>query len=436
MIRFLAILAVALLAAGAASRGAPAGEFRAGAATRVITPEPLLPISGGMGAPKQATEKRGELTVKALVVSDGGGPESTVALVSVDALGFPGVLGDRVRALVPRLPPESIVIGASHTHSAPDCYAFPDGKGGHTADLDWLDLVVRRAAEAINEAEENARPAMLTVVEGEARGRIAFNYYAPDLYDRRMGVIQAVGTDGTTIATLVNYAIHPEILGADRGILSPDLIGPMAERIEQRAGGVALFFNGAQGGMVTADNRDLDAPSDPVRGYWKDIGTWEECQRVGHTMADEALRLLAEGEQDPAPQVEARCRDVTFPVDSDDLWGVVCHSPLGYPHDEATRTITARLVVLDLGAARILTIPGEALPNVGAYLKRKTGERTFLFGLTNDAFGYILAEVDFLAFPRYQYVSRVSLGERTGTILVDNLLAMVREKPRPPAAAK
>ena len=31
-----------------------------------------------------------------------------------------------------------------------------------------------------------------------------------------------------------------------------------------------------------------------------------------------------------APQVEARCRDVTFPVDSDDLWGVVCHSPLGF----------------------------------------------------------------------------------------------------------
>lgn len=424
-----AILAVALAAAPRAT----AGEFRAGAAVRVITPDPLLPISGGMGAPKRATEKRGELTVKALVLSDGGDRHSTVALVAIDALGFPGVLGDRVRALVPRLAPESIVIGASHTHSAPDCYAFPDGKGGHTADLAWLDLVVERAAQAINEAEENARPATLVVAEGEARGRIAFNYYAPDLYDRRMGVIRALGTDGSTIATLVNYAIHPEVLGADRGILSPDCIGPMAERIEARDGGVALFFNGAQGGMVTADNRDLDAPSDPVRGYWKDVGTWEECQRIGHTMADEALRLLADGEHDPAPEVCAHVRDVAFPVESDDLWGVVRHSPLGYPHDEATRTITSRLVLLDVGAARILTIPGEALPNVGAYLKRKTGERTFLFGLTNDAFGYILAEVDFLAFPRYQYVSRVSLGERTGTILVDNLLGMVREHPRPRA---
>jgi len=413
-----------------ASPGAPAGEFRAGAATRVITPDPLLPVSGGMGAPKPATERRGDLTVRAFVASDG---DETVAIVAIDVLGFPGVLADRVRALVRRIPPERIVIGASHTHSAPDCYAFPDGRGGHTADLDWIDLVVRRAAEAIHEAEEAARPAVLRVATGEARGRIAYNYYAPDLYDRRMGVIQAVGTDGATIATLVNYAIHPEVIGAGRGILSPDCIGPLVDGVEARVGGVALFINGAQGGMVTADNRDLDAPSDPVRGYWKDVGTWEECQRIGGTMAEEALRIVADAEADPSPAVSLHHRDVVFPVESDDLWGVVCHSPLGYPHDEATRTITSRLVLLDLGAARILTIPGEALPNVGAYLKRKTGDQTFLFGLTNDAFGYILAEVDFLAFPRYQYVSRVSLGERTGTILVDNLLEMVRETPRPAA---
>ena len=29
-------------------------------------------------------------------------------------------------------------------------------------------------------------------------------------------------------------------------------------------------MNGAQGGMVTADNRNLDQPKDPQRGYWND----------------------------------------------------------------------------------------------------------------------------------------------------------------------
>ena len=76
--------------------------FEAGAAKRIITPDPLLPVSGGMGMPRAATSKRGDLTARALVVRNG--PE-TVAIVSVDLIGFPSVLGDRVRALVPRLAP-------------------------------------------------------------------------------------------------------------------------------------------------------------------------------------------------------------------------------------------------------------------------------------------------------------------------------------------
>jgi hypothetical protein len=70
----------------------------------------------------------------------------------LDLLGFPSVLGDRVRARVKRIPAANILIGATHTHSAPDCYAFPDGKGGHTGNLAYMDLVCEKTAEAINEA--------------------------------------------------------------------------------------------------------------------------------------------------------------------------------------------------------------------------------------------------------------------------------------------
>src|SRR5689334_2390391 len=174
----------------------------------------------------------------------------SVAVVSRDLLGFPSVLGDRVRAKVPRIPPWNILIGSTHTHSAPDCYAFPDGKGGHTGDLAYIDSVCDKAAQAVNEAIDRLRPARIRVATGEAHGKIAYNYYAPDLYDRRMSVIQAVSPQGETIATLVNYAIHPEVLGNSVGILSPDLVGPLCETIESRSGGVALFMNGAQGGMI------------------------------------------------------------------------------------------------------------------------------------------------------------------------------------------
>src|SRR5215218_6676211 len=206
-------------------------EVRVGAASRVITPDPLLPVSGGMGPTKPAREKRGEITARAVVFRKG---DVSVAVVALDLLGFPSVLADRVRAKVPRIPAENILIGSTHTHSAPDCYAFPDGKGGHTGDLAYMDSVCDKAGAAVNDAIDRLRPARIRVATGEAQGKIAYNYYAPDLYDRRMGVIQAVGQDGATIATLVNYAVHPEVLGNSVGILSPDLVGPLCERIESR----------------------------------------------------------------------------------------------------------------------------------------------------------------------------------------------------------
>jgi hypothetical protein len=412
----LSLAAIFLLARPASA------EIQAGAAMRVITPDPLLPVSGGMGGTLPTHEKKGDLTARALVLKKG---DVSVAVVALDLLGFPSVLGDRVRARVSRIPPHNILIASTHTHSAPDCYAFPDGKGGHTGDLKYMQFVCDKAAEAVNAAIDKLEPAAIKVATGIAEGKIAYNYYAPDLYDRRMSVIQAIASSGKTIATLVNYAVHPEVLGNGVGIISPDLVGPLCERIESQSGGIALFMNSAQGGMVTADNRNLDQPRDPQHGYWNDSRTWEECLRIGHLMADEARRIVADAPVQQDPSLVCKAMMIRFPVESDALWGVVQYSPLKYPHGE-DRT------VINLGDAQILTIPGEALPNIGFYLKRKMrGKHNLLFGLTNDAFGYILTKVDFASFPRYEYVSRTSLGEMTGEILIEKSLDLVNRSPAP-----
>ena len=120
-----------------------------------------------------------------------------------------------------------------------------------------------------------------------------------------------------------------------------------------------------------------------------------------------------------------------FPVDSTLMWAVILGSPLKYPHND-DQSINARINLVNLGNAQILTIPGEALPNIGFYLKRKMhGKNNLLFGLTNDAFGYILTKVDFQSFPRYDYVSRTSLGEMTGEILIEKSLELVNKSPMP-----
>jgi hypothetical protein len=425
-------VAISLLIFSISSAQADDG-LRAGAAVQIITPEPLLPVSGGFGAPNPVQEKRGDLTARAVVFQRG---ETSIAVVSLDLIGFPGVLADRVRKLVDRIPADNIMVASTHTHSAPDCYAFPDGKGGHTGDLEYMDLVCQRAAQAINESLDNLQPAKLKIGTDKANGKIAYNYYAPDLYDPRMSVIQAIGNDDKPIVTLVNYAIHPEVLGSGRGILSPDLVGPLCDKIEAETGGVAMFVNGALGGMVTADNRDLDRPSNSQRAYWHDDRTWEECLRIGNTMADEALRIVAAAPVQTDPQLSCHASDMTVPVESKELWAVVLYSPLKYPHND-DHTVTTRINLVNLGNAQIVTIPGEALPNIGFYLKRKmAGQHNLLFGLTNDAFGYILTKVDYQSFPRYDYVSEVSLGELTGEILIETALQLVAEsaaeQPRQP----
>lgn len=396
------------------------GAFRAGIATQIVTPDPLLPVSGGVGPSNPVKEKRGELTVRALALEDDA---QRAVIVSVDFLGFPKVLGDRIRALVPSLPGTNILIGATHTHSAPDCYGFPDGKGGSAADLKYLDLLIQRTAATINEALGKLEPAGLRIGSGDARGRIAYNYYAPELYDPRVNVLQFVRPDGRTLATLVNYAVHPEVLGSSRGICSPDLIGPLYERIQQQGGGIGIFMNSAQGGMVTADNRLPEG-----RG---EVNSWEECQRIGQLLADEALRVVAKSPLIHNPRLQTFARTVRFPVESPLVQAILKSSPLGYTTDPEGRVATT-LNIINLGPAQIATIPGEALPNIGFYLKRKLpGHPNLLFGLTNDGFGYLLTRVDWQSFKRYDYISRTSLSEEAGEILIAELLKFSAEVPKP-----
>ena len=390
-----------------------AAEFKAGVAVRTVTPSPLLPVSGGMGPSSAASEQRGELTVRALALGD---ENTQLVIVSSDFLGFPAVLGDKVRAKVSWIPGDHILIGASHTHSAPDCYGFPDGTGGTGADLKYLDSVCDQMAGAIHSALASMRPARLKINTGEAKGKIAYNAYADALYDPRCHVIQAVSTDGETIATLVNYAVHPEVLGSNVGICSPDMIWPMTQTIEQSVGGIAMFMNSAQGGMVTADNRKSDG---------RDSRTWEECERIGELLGNEAVRIIQETDYLNNTQLKVHAKRVTFPVKSPEMRAVLESSPLPYEVDNEGN-IETTMNLIELGNAQILTIPGEALPNIGYYLKRQMrGEHNLLFGLTNDAFGYIMTRVDWGSFKRYEYISRVSLGENTGGILIAESLKLI-----------
>jgi hypothetical protein len=416
--RFFFLLTFLLL-----SFGVFAQSLKVGAAKRIITPNPLIPVSGGIGAPNPVTEKRGDLFARALVLENGN---TRIAIVSVDNLGWTSVLGNKSRALIKGILPENVIIAATHTHSAPDAYGFPDETGTSYADLKHLDWCVIQIADAVNEAIKNLEPASLKIAMDEAKGKIAYNYYAPELYDPRCGVIQAIATSGKKkgqkIATLVNYAIHPEVLGSDRGILSPDLCGPLYDRIESKGGGMAIFLNGAQGGMVTADTRREES---------KEANTWEECIRIGELLGDESLRIIENAPILVNPSIYCVAKNLEIPIESDIMRYILKNSPLNYTFKKENNVET-QVNLINIGPAQILTIPGEALPNIGYYLKRKMPTKyPFLFGLANDAFGYILTKEDFNSFKRYEYISRTSLGEMTADAYINHALELIKESPKP-----
>ncbi len=415
--RLLLILLFAILLAPAKGQ-----VLKAGAAMRDITPDHLIPISGGMGTPEMPTGFQGKLTVRAFVLEKG---PTRMAIVSVDNIGWPAFLGDKSRKLIKGIVPENVLIGVTHAHSCPDAYGFTDEKGNTAADLKYLEWCVKQIAEAVNEAVAKLEPASVRTAVGEAKGKIAYNYYAPKLYDPRMGVVQAIATTGKNkgkpIATLVNYATHPEILGTSRKLISPDLCGPLYDRLESKVGGMAIFMNSAQGGMVTADTR-LD--------NGKEANDWAECVRIGNLMADEALRIIEPAQADENANIFCASKSITFPIDSEKMRSVLQHSPLAaeFAKNHDFTSISTRLNLLKIGKAQILTIPGEALPNIGFYVKRKMNtEQPMLFGLTNDAFGYMLTKEDFGGFERYNYCSRTSLGEMTGCIYEKEALKFAKE---------
>ena len=138
LVLFVAVLSLCPFQAGVAR-----AELRAAIAVRDVTPDPLLPVSGGVGPTHPVSKSIGKLTVRALTLENNG---IRVAICSTDFLGFPGVLCNKVRERVKGIPAENILIGATHTHSAPDCYGFPDRSGKTTADIKYLDSVCDKLA--------------------------------------------------------------------------------------------------------------------------------------------------------------------------------------------------------------------------------------------------------------------------------------------------
>ncbi|HTM48368.1 MAG TPA: hypothetical protein VL285_06800 [Bryobacteraceae bacterium] len=309
---FLTRTAAAPLAPAAAQNGSP--RFKAGFAQRDITPDLGMEQPGGYGKAFHRSF-HDACKVRAAVFDDG---RTRVALVGVDALMVPRRLVLQVREEVQRrcgIPPEGVLIGASHSHSSgPTGMIQPGEYDGASA------LVRQLAYEKSSCADagylERVRLEMVTAVchadSFRAEARIGFGFgiesqsgfnrrirmknglsYShpqqgnPDIVgyagpvDPQVGAIGVWGRDGRLMGCIVNFACHAT---TNPGGISANWIHYLEKTIRGALDTEApvIFLQGACGDVTQVDN--LSPYANPSGEQW--------ARMVGGRVGAEAVKAL------------------------------------------------------------------------------------------------------------------------------------------------
>lgn len=399
-------LAVAIAAAPAAR-----ADFQAAAGKVEITPTGPAFLAG-YAKNRKCEGVHDPVWARCLVMRNGG---ETIALVSCDLIGLFRSDIQQMRALVKSVPADHVIIGVTHTHSGPDSQGLW-GPNDHTSGVDsvWMADTRRKVAALVDETAARLVPARIKLGSIGGIEKCSRNARIPEVLDTELGAMQLLDAQGKTIATLVNYACHPETLNNHQ--MTSDFPNWLRTRVEGALGGVAIYMNGAQGGMVTAD---IQNESSYPKGE-----AWPEAERIGNTLGDKAIEALKDGTVVEDPALTLQRREFRVPLKNTGFKMLVGAHVL--PGDlMQDGDIVTEVTRFTVGPAEFLTIPGEALPSIGLYLKRNmTGHPKFLLGLTGDALGYILTPEDY-GLKLYRYETSMSVGPEMGRRMEENLLALL-----------
>lgn len=220
--------------------------LHAGTARRDITPPPGTFLIGYGNRFFGNTRAREPLTVTALALRDG---DTTAVLVACDLLAVTDATRDAVQSRVPA----PVMIACSHTHSGPVTHADDNSPEDSQVYVHWLiEQIIAACEEALNQMHA------VTLAHGQGRGTIAINrrqheidgtisigYNPGGPVDKSLDVLQFRHEDGTPLATIVNYACHPTMLGPANRQASADWPGIMRGVVEGETGAPCLFVQGA-----------------------------------------------------------------------------------------------------------------------------------------------------------------------------------------------
>ena len=351
-------------------------ELKAGVAKEDITP-PIGGMMYGYGARGRNVSEgvHDRLHAKALVVDDG---ETKLAIATLDMGSCTHENAANIKEIVKeKTGIENVLCVVSHSHSTPlGSSKFP------SKEKPWIRDAERKIAEAIVEAARNLVPARIgvgwgEVREGHNRRKIRDNGRAVMMWanrereptspvDYQLGVIRVETLDGKPLATLVNFACHPVVLGPENLLISADYPGVLMRLVEESIGGQCMFLQGACG---------------DINPFWDKTppaeGAYEQVEKMGKAIGDEAVRIsshIADFETSPTLSFQTEVVPLASRRD----------------RERKKRNIDAEINTVLIGDDLALaTFPGEFFVEHGLSLKsRSKFKNTMFVGYCNDSLAY------------------------------------------------
>jgi neutral ceramidase len=256
----------------------------AGVARKVITPPPGISLMGYGNRIQGNIGVHDDLYVTTLVLDDG---VTRAAILTADHTFINTRIVDKIKNRLQdevNIAPDGVFICCSHTHAAPIGYA--DENSGEE-DRAYIQYLMNQLVDSAIEAWQSAQPVSLRAGKSEANininrrervadGSIIIGNNPAGVVDHSVQVVQVVAEQNKVVATLVNYACHPVVMGPLNRLASADWVGAMRGRVESSIPGLCLFIQG-----TTAD-------INPRKMRWTD-DNWDEVEEQGQAVGDAVL---------------------------------------------------------------------------------------------------------------------------------------------------
>lgn len=342
---------------------------------------------------RPAQEVHDELWARTVAVRSG---DTTVAIVALDLVGFFYNNVEQVEEAVAArgVDVDLVVVHATHQHEGPDTLGQWGRRTGETGvDPDYLAYVIDQAAASVEEAVDGLQDATLyagsvdTAAPFGDKGtrNLIRDSRDPVIIDETLYTARFVATDGSTIATVVNWGNHPEALSDENNALTSDYPHYLREAVESGVvydsyevagvGGVCVYLNASVGGLMTP----LGVTVTDGEGVDHSSSDWDKAEAIGKVLAELALGAMASDSEQAGATVALRSEELFVPVENYGFQAMflidVFDRPVyNYDPDEDidednTPELLTRMDLVDLGGIRILTVPGELFPElaIGGY---------------------------------------------------------------------